>query len=360
MHTGKQYPADYDGKQYFNAGVMAMRGNFPEWSVSVCDESPHGCQDQNALNLAVLRGELRWHPLDKRWNYGHMRTIPEDIYSRAHIVHCNFPDLAPCALADSRIQAMQRAASLLPTRRVNIGKAKPKHKILMATVVSGSAYEDIYMRTEHYHRDYADRHGMDYTSIRTPSQNWPSPSWWSLEIEKEFDDGYDGIFFCDCDAWPWAEAPNISEVVPQGRFGALNSFVLPGFDADSIHVKSYWDWCAASGITDAPDPGRMGFYTNAGIWFCWRAARDILLPESKIESPRYFEQHAVNLNLYRNPELYCPLGREWNYGHLHVMGSIQAAIQKEVYIPHLNGVEKTRRAKVMRRMMTQREVLMNK
>ena len=105
-------PTGYDGTEYFNAGVMLFSGRYPEWNPG-WRESSRGCQDQNALNLAVIRGELRWARLPRRWNHCHVREIVPDIFDRAHIVHCNQPEIAPCQRSPKRTDLMRQAAAML-------------------------------------------------------------------------------------------------------------------------------------------------------------------------------------------------------------------------------------------------------
>lgn len=110
--AGLPAPVGYDGRNYFNAGVMLLRGKYPDWQPG-WRESRKGCQDQNALNLAVLRGDLRYQPLPRKWNNCHVREIPPDIFATSHVVHCNQPDLAPCQLHSRRTDLMRAAARLL-------------------------------------------------------------------------------------------------------------------------------------------------------------------------------------------------------------------------------------------------------
>jgi lipopolysaccharide biosynthesis glycosyltransferase len=99
-HIKEELPSSYTGKVYFNAGVMVIDRKCYGFSVPLEKEVAFGCQDQEVLNLAVAKKELRWAALQKKWNYGHIKEkdIP-GIFNKANIVHCHLPSLAPCQLS---------------------------------------------------------------------------------------------------------------------------------------------------------------------------------------------------------------------------------------------------------------------
>lgn len=383
-YAGLEPPQNYDGRNYFNAGVLALRGRFLNWEPG-WKESPHECQDQNSLNLAVIRGDLRYTPLDIAWNYGHVSVLPTSIFRAVHAVHCNQPDLAPCQLGDARERLMREAAGSLDApepppqlqrhaslvevlselngRKSNIPSPAPPRKggVLMATVVAGGTYRDLYKRIGSYHRAYSQKHGYDYRVITEPKRAaWPSPSWWKLDLYHDLDE-YDAVVFLDVDAWPWHDAPSIVDAVPRGKFGAFNSLALASMaDRNSGAQMSYRDWCGRAGLAwQDHDPLNEGYYCNGGVWVCWREAREVLQCATPVESPLFYEQHQLNWNLYTRPGLYHELGREWNYGHLHLPGATQDCIKRGVWIAHMTGIARDRRIRTFSRCVSQRQILLN-
>jgi hypothetical protein len=344
-YAGIDAPKNYTGRDYFNAGVIVVTDKYLDW-IPGWPESPHGCQDQNALNLAVIRGDLRWYRLGHEWNYGHMSSIPPDIYKRAHVVHCNQPTLAPCQMSNTRERLMCEAAALVGTRK--------RPRVLMATVVAGEAYEAIYELTRQYHEAYAAAHGYDYRAIFAPVGEWPSPSWWKMDLYYDLDQ-YDAVVVLDCDAWPWYGAPSIVDAVPRGKFGAFNSMSLEYMARDdSDAISSYKRWTKAAKVK-AYDPMEQGYYVNAAVFVCWKEAREALrAPLEPVEVPFFFEQHTINHNLYENPGLYHELGQEWNRGHLHRPGAVDAVLSRETYIGHLSGLMPRARLPLMRALIEQR------
>ena len=357
------FPAGYIGRNYFNAGVMLFAGNYPQWAPE-WKESPRGCQDQNALNLAVLRGELRYTPMPAKWNHCHVRTVEPDVFERAHIVHCNQPDLAPCQMGAKRTDLMKAAAAALlrqaPTELVR-EKApdidtENNPRVLMLTVCTGAAFNDIHHITGEYHQQYADDHGYEYRVLTAPRRiDWPSPSWWKLEAAEIMrDENFDAVFFLDCDAWPWPGTPGIINMVPRGKFGAVNSFSISSYPRGGA-VASYAAWAKAAGVDD--DIRHKHYYVNGGVWVCWRDAADVLQCKRPVESARYYEQHQINCNLYNNPGLLFELPRMWNYAAAWSLRGMEQSASGSVYIPHLNGVHASSRMIKLRRMIALRNKL---
>jgi len=233
--------------------------------------------------------------------------------------------------------SMAKQYTAMPEIKPSVILPVQSSRVLMATVVSGDAFEALYTLTGPYHEAYARKHGYDYRVIREPKRkDWPSPSWWKLDLYHDLSD-YDCVVFVDADAWPWHDAPDITQAVPRGKFGAFNSLSLAYMNNRNCHSqKSYHDWCERAGLHwQEHDPIDIGYYINGGVWACWRDARDVLTCDTPTESAMYVEQHQLNWNLYERPGLYHELPREWNWGHLmHTQGQQGAA---SAWIAHLNG-----------------------
>jgi len=210
---------------------------------------------------------------------------------------------------------------------------------VVATVVSGERFEKLHAITGALQREYAERNGWDYRTITSPLWHyWPSPAWWKLECGDWLCNGeYDVVIFIDADAWPWPTAPNILDAVPEGKFGAFDSFTLPYMRyPTSKAMKSWRLWCNMSGNADYADaPFRNGFYINSGLFVCWKQAADVLQCRNPVNIEQYYEQHQLNLNLYAMPEKFHRLDRAWNTGHN------EALLRRNgVHVAHLNGLRR--------------------
>jgi len=306
----------------------------------------------------VIRGDLRYQALSRKWNHCHVRDIADDVFQESHIVHCNQPDLAPCQMSPKRSDMMRKAAGLVggetvaPKATLPTG---PRPRVLMLTVVSGCAFDCLYHVTRPYHEHYAATHGYEYRVMTSPRRvDWPSPSWWKLEAAEIMEEeNFDAVFCLDCDAWPWYGAPDIVATVPRGKFAAFDSFCLPGYSRNAA-MASYADWCRNTGVEDVP---HKPFYCNGGVWVCYRDAAPVLQCDRPIESTRYYEQHQINHNLYAQPDLFHPLPRKWNYAAAWSMAGVEQSAQRDVYIPHLNGVPQANRMPKLRRMIDKRNRL---
>jgi hypothetical protein len=219
-----------------------------------------------------------------------------------------------------RTDLMKAAAALLKQCPVeSVQKKKTLHgtennpRVLMLTVCTGAAFNDIHHITGEYHQQYADDHGYEYRVLTAPRRtDWPSPSWWKLDAAEIMrDEDFDAVFFLDCDAWPWPGTPSIANMVPRGKFGAVNSFGISSYPLGGA-IASYAVWAKAAGVMD-DDIRHKHYYTNGGVWVCWRDAADVLQCKRPVESSRYYEQHQINCNLYNNTGLYHELPRMWNY-----------------------------------------------
>lgn len=213
-----------------------------------------------------------------------------------------------------------------------------KKRVVLATVVSGDSFERLHAITGPMQRAYAERHGWQYRVIGSSVRSWPSPAWWKLECCDWLRDGdYDAVVFMDADAWPWPDAGNILDVVPEGKFGAFDSFSLPYMRMrNGLAMQSWQRWCQESNNADQVNaPFEHNRYVNSGVWVCWWAAAPALQCWNAVEGGRYYEQHQINLNLYQMPERFIALDRVWNMGHSEPMMTGHG-----VQIAHLNGIRK--------------------
>jgi hypothetical protein len=328
QHAGEAVSWD---RHWWNPGVMLCDREhlqlfeMPPWDVTDQNHLWFGntVKNQPWINWRIRKCGIHVKPLDRRYNT--ITTLPDSKPDKAYILH--------------------HGAEKIPDaweRKIAIVRAHAKPRVLMATVVSGDTFEDLYKLIGPYHEAYSKRHGYDYRVIRgTTRTDWPSPSWWKLDLYSDLDD-YDCVVYVDADAWPWEDAPSIVDAVPRGKFGAFNSLTIPYMnDRNSHSQKSYRDWCERAGLCwKDHDPIDIGYYINGGVWLCWREARDVLTCDTPVETPLYVEQHQLNLNLYERPGLYHELGREWNYGHLsHGPNKTAAA---GAHIAHLSGVKSDR------------------
>mgnify|MGYP000882051414 FL=1 len=68
--TGQTMPSGYGGETYINSGGLVFNRT-DRMRAFRCAESTVGYQDQNALALAVARGDLAVWRLPRAWNFGH-------------------------------------------------------------------------------------------------------------------------------------------------------------------------------------------------------------------------------------------------------------------------------------------------
>lgn len=216
----------------------------------------------------------------------------------------------------------------------NIKKASKK--VLMATVVNGDQFEELFSYIEPYHKDYAQKWGFHYKVIRQPKRDWPSPSWWKLDLIEDLKE-YEAIFFCDADALPKLNSPNIMNHVNINKFSALNSLIMPYMaNENGSTMKSWRKWLIETKKpVDLYIPKKEGFYINGGVWVCYRNSKSILYCEEPVEIDGFLEQHQLCWNLYENQNLYSELNHCWNFGHPHI--NIEKMRNPKIYILHLNG-----------------------
>lgn len=347
-HTGEE--VNFTG-DWWNPGVMLLDkehlGLFkmPPWDVTAPEYLWYGStvKNQPYINWLFAKNHAPVKSLNRKWNM--ITSLSDSDPDNAYILHFGCEKVP---------DAFQRKLNMAKT--FSVAKTLNRKRFLMATVIHGDHWEELYKLVKPYHEAYAKRHGFDYTVIRSPRKKnfYPSPSWWKLELKDVLDEGgYDAVFFCDGDAIPWENAPNIINEVPEGKFGAFNSFTLGYMKApESDAVRSYKEWAERSGNTNI-EITDQSFYPNCGVWVCWKDAREILSCDNPVESKYYTEQHTVSHNLYKRPELFHPLDRKWNYGHLGSERNLINAV-RYAYIAHLNGVAQGRRIPVLKDMIHRR------
>lgn len=332
MQSNNDYPVakEWDGK-YYNAGMFVC----DKWT---CPHIPpaHGIMhiqdritiseggdfyDQHYFNLMRIKYDIPVTSLDIKWDF--FRTMKNQSLriEDAYFIHY-------CAHSKEYLKS-DIASGLLTYPS---GEPQKKNRIMMYTVVSGSDYEAVFSLIRPYHEAYAAKHDYDYTVIKSSDSNIKNPAWWKLDGKKFFDD-YDCIVYLDADAMPWLNAKDIVSVVPKGKFGAFNSYTLNYMQPPSSNVyRSFVDWQKKNGYAHE---NVNTFYINSGVFVCWKDSAKIL--DCKYEDVRmYFEQHAINQNLYDNPHLYYEIGREWNCGHLHMYSAKRIGHKSNII--HLNGI----------------------
>jgi len=351
-------------RHWWNPGVMLCDREhlrlfeMPPWNVTDKTHLWFGdtVKNQPWINWRIRKCGIPVKRLDRRYNC--ITSLADAKPDNAYILHFGAEKIPE---SWQKKMSMAKQYTAMPEIKPSVILPVQSSRVLMATVVSGDAFEALYTLTGPYHEAYARKHGYDYRVIREPKRkDWPSPSWWKLELYHDLSD-YDCVVFVDADAWPWHDAPDITQAVPRGKFGAFNSLTLSYMNDRNCHSqKSYRDWCDKAGLSwQEHDPIDIRYYINGGVWVCWRESRDVLTCNNPTESRPYVEQHQLNWNLYEHPGLYYELGREWNFGHLNVSGNTQACIQRSVYIAHLTGVTKERRERIFRRCISQRQILLN-
>ncbi len=319
-------------ERYFNAGVMvfdAACNPFVQPTRGIRPKDPDDLlYDQNWDNAQVLLRNIPVFWMPRTFNDMVLRDEdgPQAAPSLAHY----------CYPAGKRRVLPPELAAKMPVEAPR--RPATRFKVALATVVAGERWEALHAVTGELQREYAERHGWDYMVIRKPMRrdDWPSPSWWKLGCGDWLRHGrYDAVVFIDADAWPWPTAKSILDVVPEGKFGAFDSFTLSYMrQRNSEAMLSWRKWCAETGNADYADaPFANGFYVNGGVWVCWKQAADVLQCWNPVDIEKYYEQHQLNLNLYAKPELFHRLDRAWNTGHNEAM-----LCKNGVHIAHLNGV----------------------
>lgn len=211
----------------------------------------------------------------------------------------------------------------------------------LSTVVMGEPFEDLFKITSRYMERAAARWNMDFRVVRH-NKKYPCPSFCKLD----YPNGYDYYVFVDCDMFISPRCPSPLSIVPNGKFAAFNSLTLPWMESKTATWRgSLAKWSEVAGY-EIPDP--MPFYINGGMFVCSSLTRHILdVPPINLD--HYFEQHGLNHNLWKTPNVYFPLDRKWNYGHLHIERDFKNA-SKDIYIAHLNGVSPRQRMNYLRKL----------
>ena len=339
-------------RHWWNPGVMLLDKKhlkifeMPKWDVTDKEYLWFGntVKNQPWINWRIRKcGEIV-KPLDRRFNCitSLLDTKPNDAYI-LHFGAEKIPD------AHSRKISMAEKFSSFITNSIIDNSGKNKYKCALVTVVSGSDAIKLHEITGPFMEKYAHKHGYDFKIFRSPEKKdfWPSPSWWKLESVKLFNEEYDVVVFIDNDIFIKPEAPPICEEVPRGMFGAFNSYTIGAMKKAGCECNvSCRKWLSAMDVSDVI-PQNQPFFINAGMWVCWKEAKDILRCDNPKEFDKYVEQHQVNLNLWRNPHLYYQLDHKWNFGHLHVMANYVEALSDNVYFVHLNGVSVSERCSLL-------------
>lgn len=354
-HTGESVEWD---NHWWNPGVMLLDKKhlrifeMPKWDVTDKEHLWFGntIKNQPWINWRIRRcGEIV-KPLDRRFNC--VTSLLDSNPNDAYILHFGAEKIP-----DAYSRKISMAEEFSPLTTNNVSNGKNKYKCALATVVSGSDAIKLHEITGPFMEKYACECGYDFKIIKFPKKKgfWPSPSWWKLELVKLFDEGYDVVVFIDNDIFIKPETPPICEEVPRGMFGAFNSFTLASMKKAGCDCNvSCRNWLSAVGVSDII-PQNQPFLVNAGVWVCWKEAKDILRCDNPKEFDKYVEQHQVNLNLWRNPHLYYQLDHKWNFGHLHVTANYVGALSDDVYFVHLNGVSVSERCSLLKKFICEWE-----
>lgn len=350
-HTGERVSFTGD---WWNPGVMLLdkqhAGIFtmPPWDVTDKEHLWYGntVKNQPYINWLFAKNGIRVCGLDRKWNC--VTALRDSVPTEACVLHFG---------AEKVPDAYARKVKMAREFTQKLDRPKGIHglyRCAMVTIVSGKQAEALHAITGQYMRQYAADNGYDFFTITCPDRWWPSPSWWKLECGKYFRMGYDVVLFVDNDIFIKPGSPAIVDTVPVGLFGAFNSYTLEYMKNKLSECNiSFRKWMELMGVRLGGKVEDMPFMINGGLWVCWKGAREILRCIYPVETDHYYEQHHLNVKLWSRPELYFPLERKWNYGHIHAVANYDAALGDAAYFVHLNGVEPSARVQTLRRFIQQ-------
>ncbi len=325
-------PVDWD-EHWWNPGVTVIPDSFldflemPPWDVqdklwvTPSSKGKGIVKNMPWLNWLIAKNNIPVRPLHPVWNCLSPLTSK---WGR---------DAKNWHLTQNEYFSAEQKVNLLSRCLQRFGPTPPL-KVALVTVVIGQKFEELFTITGKRMAEKAKEWGMDLI-VRRSKGRWPSPAWAKLD----YPEGYDAMFFVDCDALLARNCPNPIDCVPRGYFAAFDSRSLP-YPVGEERVRN---WLTRIGSTRTRLPRNI----NSGVFVCWKEQRHLLdCPPVEIDS--YYEQHALNYNL-RDYSKFFPLDQLWNYGHLHKKSRDPAG----AYIAHLNGIPPYRRLEVLRKLEAQ-------
>lgn len=324
-------PVDWD-EHWWNPGTTLLDGDMmdwlemPPWNVNdhlwVTKSSQGKAIVKNMpwINWLIAKNKIPMKQLSPIWNC--MAPITNKWAAEARYWH----------LTQNEHFSVADKINILKVATAKHGAYKPRGALV--TVVNGPLFEKMFKITGRRMELKAAEWGMDFI-VRRRSNGYPSPAW----AKCEYPDGYDFMLFIDCDCLISLMAPNPIIDVPHG-FGAFNSFKHPYMRNPSggamTSLKKWYRRAYGHRLAHVP------FYINSGVWVCWNESKHILNVK-QIELDKYFEQHAINVNLWDYPK-YIEMDEKWNFGHLHKKDRDPSG----VWIAHLNGVKPEERMQYLR------------
>lgn len=195
----------------------------------------------------------------------------------------------------------------------------------LVTICEGREMSEVFELSSVFMKRHAERFGMDFVILSGNYRDW-GPVWQKLQIYNLLD-WYNFIVYLDADCLISPECPDISNLVPEGYFGAVDEHLF--FDR--------WDelkeGCRLLGIN--PE-GWSGYYFNAGVMAVRTCHKDIFkAPKEKLNTA-FQEQTYFNAKMI---ELGIPLMEMgWTYNCLSSIFNWPGIDKSQAYIIHFAGV----------------------
>lgn len=177
----------------------------------------------------------------------------------------------------------------------------------VVTVAFGEGFVKVTELTLPLMKDYACKVGAEMVVISKRIYPKESPQWEKLQIGRLLSK-YERIVFIDADAVVKPGTPDLFQLVPLGRFGAVNEpeqFV----EENPPYQKWVFRACKMHGLK----PVYNGKYINSGVMVFDRSHARVFAPPKRLTKGELEEQNWINVGLMRFAVPMHFLGREFNW-----------------------------------------------
>lgn len=202
-----------------------------------------------------------------------------------------------------------------------------KKKYVVATTNIGDYVADMARLTIPLMKNYADRINADFIPIEKMIKfsSQYSVYWGKFQLYEMFDD-YDRIVYIDLDSIVYPHCPNLLEVVPPDKFGALMESDY-GLDPTE-EILEYQ--------TRAPDINWRKDYFTAGVMVASKVHREVFnIKHGNINGKKYLEQTQLNYNVQR---FKIPIFKlDYKFNHTYYWGP-NIDLRAHSYIVHYGAI----------------------
>jgi lipopolysaccharide biosynthesis glycosyltransferase len=210
-----------------------------------------------------------------------------------------------------------------------------KGKHCLVTINIGNVFAEMGELTIPFMKKYADKVGADFVTIKKLNRTYASQYsayWAKFELYDLFDD-YDRIFYVDLDVLVYPHCPNMFEVVPEDKFGALMES-----DYNLNHAEEILEFQSRAG-----DINWRKEYFNVGVMVVSKEHREAFnIKNGSDGGEKYPEQTQINYNVQR---FQMPIFKlDYRFNHSYFLG-IDLNIRGDSFIVHYAGV--THRVRVV-------------